>query len=470
MLLIAENFQKCSEFFLDRKHFDIVADGQGTEYLMDANGAIKKFFDPSVWYNNSAPVSYPVDGSVSGPRNAFIRNYPQFGNKRMLQIVDNKSFNIVNFKKSKRVVLGLNIGQALCNETPYYSNYSNFYWSNQIYAYTGFSSHPNIRHTFTCYCDALKHFEISLGYKQSSIDFYMKSFGTGAVNILSQNLYADLEHRFFLEIFIDITNSSAGLGRVKCRINGDDNEMFDLGNLVCSDYIAYLSDNNNPLSYINKINFAVTGYYSSDDSYPSHQMSGFPEIGDIYLCNEDGGYQNDFLGPVEITSIDPMQDGDQCNWTPNGVDVAAGNHSAVSKSFLTVSNQDSAYVETEMHLNRDMFYFDASPIDMQHCDIIAVIHRVLYKQTYTVVMPKSALVPLSKASGRDMVFERSKGSTATDFIYNINSAIYGIFPSLAVQWTWDLLLYSQFGYLYHDTIFNHLVTESIVATDDATDA
>jgi len=76
-------------------------------------------------------------------------------------------------------------------------------------------------------------------------------------------------------------------------------------------------------------------------------------IDDLYICDDSGTYNNDFLGNVKVVAINPDSAGDDTDWTP----ASGANYAAVDDGQEL--DEDSTYVETSGSLDQDLYNYES---------------------------------------------------------------------------------------------------------------
>lgn len=127
---------------------------------------------------------------------------------------------------------------------------------------------------------------------------------------------------YYLEFKATIHDSA---GSYEIRINGITQQSYSgldtkVGSNAGVDYIA--------------IGVGTNGYYYYCD--------------DIYICDDTGSTNNDFLGDVRIVALYPNAAGDQTDWTPS----TGNNYDCVNDAQ---PNDDTDYVSTSTATNEDLY-------------------------------------------------------------------------------------------------------------------
>lgn len=257
--------------------------------------------------------------------------------------------------------------------------------------------------------------------------------------ISNQIAYQDTVTGYSLiEIYLDLTNASAHTGEVKIEIDGI--EYCNLSNIV-----------NAPIDLFDD------GLNSDEACYSFIYFSGFPLIDSLYVCNENKGYNDDFFGPFDITTLTPYLDGDYTNWERREYSTAVddsderGNAGFVSKNPFNPDNAEYENVIASQTLVRDLFYFLASGISGAG-EVMALEHRVWHKglsQDQNTEL--CVLTPIAKASGRDITDEHGYENLAKPFYFQQMRTPYDVVPTVSTEWTRENLNNTQFGYCFYET-------------------
>ena len=104
----------------------------------------------------------------------------------------------------------------------------------------------------------------------------------------------------FIEMLVDVADYKNG--RVKLAVNGK--VVHDVTGIITA---AYNGFGDNPLDDRAKLNAIRFG-----QGYAYNEMS----IDSLYICDDQGGYQNDFLGDIFVKTIYPSNDGDRSEFQP----------------------------------------------------------------------------------------------------------------------------------------------------------
>jgi hypothetical protein len=274
--------------------------------------------------------------------------------------------------------------------------------------------------------------------KMSFTDFNASatfSAGSQYTAIDPENTIPGMFYRpFFLEIYVDSTNTINTGGSLKIAING--RNVCSRNNCVTSAYNAWGSEISAPESYFNRLQIVSSGI----------------RIGQMYICNEEMGYHDDFIGPFEISSCVPENvPSDTRNWTPYLDGEPAGNDAhveAVAKDrFEPYVEGDLDYLEADNEGVRELFYYSIPVLyEQNELEILDVRFRCFCRQIFDAETRfASSIFPVIQPQGRDLISRIQEGmqvESATYFPLGVN---YDVYPDLATRWTWLMLLESQFG-------------------------
>lgn len=98
--------------------------------------------------------------------------------------------------------------------------------------------------------------------------------------------------------------------------------------------------------------------FISMNSTNTADEEGF-RISDIYICDDAGSVNNDFLGPCRVLALHPDADGDDEDWT-----TSSGTDSYALVNETSPADDDSDYIEDSTTGNRSIFTYDDVPTGM----------------------------------------------------------------------------------------------------------
>jgi hypothetical protein len=136
-----------------------------------------------------------------------------------------------------------------------------------------------------------------------------------------------------------------------------------------------------------------------------NDSTGFAKYSDIYVCDDTGSVNNDFLGPIRVLSLHPDADGDDEAWTLSG-----GTDSYTLVNETEPVDDDSDYIEDTVTTNRTLFTYDDVPSGMGDNIIgvqIATNPRITDATTYDLintVKSGGTLYPESAVTVDDQTF------------------------------------------------------------------
>lgn len=260
----------------------------------------------------------------------------------------------------------------------------------------------------------------------------------------------------FLEIYIDVTDYKNGT--VKVAVNGT--TVHTLTGIVTCAYNGFGDNPADARAKINTINFGKAT--SGGTSYLF--------LDSMYVCDGEGGYQDDFLGDIFVRPAYPTRDGDRADFSSyvNGVEVADPQHEQIDvESFDPAVEPD--YIQGDIDGIQELVYFDYPGVP-EESTIIAVNHRTAARSVASVgTPPPNTLVPLFKSTGNDTIITNTLAKKFTGWTYQFLDIYYTLVPGLTVEWTHLLLEESQYGFMLREPIWTGVMLEDITLTDEVTD-
>jgi hypothetical protein len=260
----------------------------------------------------------------------------------------------------------------------------------------------------------------------------------------------------FVEFYVDCADYKNGT--VKVAVNGM--TVYTGTGIVTAEYTGFGDNPNDARAKLNSFAFGTTyGQYN------------FLCLDSIYVCDDDGGYNNDFLGDIFVKTIYPAADGDKIDWSPyiNGL-AAAGSTPRVTLINDPVFDPavEPNYIQADQDLSQElMVYAEDIPNDSE---IIAVNHRTAARGVASPgTPPQSTLIPLFKSSGNDIIVTNSLAKKFTGWTYQFLDVYYNLVPGLAIYWTELLLDESQFGFMLREAIWTGVTLEEIGFADEVID-
>ena len=256
----------------------------------------------------------------------------------------------------------------------------------------------------------------------------------------------------FVEILVDVADFMNG--RVKCGVNG--RVVHDQTGIATAAYTGFGSNPFDPRAKINRVQFNNTLRLDS-----------------IYICDDEGGYHNDFLGDIFVKTLYPLGDGEQVAWEPyvNGLPAPDG---MVRTELIDdpVFNPDveQDYIQSAQDLAQETMWFPGTAELPVSCTIIAVNHRTAARSVASPgTPPPNTLIPLYKSSGNEIVITNSLAKKLVGWTYQFLDVYYNLVPVLTVDWTKLLLEGSQFGFMLREPIWTGLNLEEACFEDEVID-
>ncbi len=281
----------------------------------------------------------------------------------------------------------------------------------------------------------------------------------------------------FFEIYTDSTGVESGHGTVKVALNG--NTIVTRENVINSNYNAWDANPSNPESYYNNIAVSMKthtlDYTYAYYTYPQWIIDAF------YVCNEEGGYHDDFLGPVHISTMypDPERTGDKNNWVgfknkEKVLDINQfPNASLVDNPALDFSEQAQDYIQGDVELLQELYYMknNIDPVRIGLNNPIAVNFTTFVKHIFSYADQSfdKGLIALTKPSGNDVSRETGNKIAVDQHTYKPLDLYYGVVPNLAVPWTWELLDGTQFGFESTQLIHQLFLDEDMNLSENVTE-
>jgi len=263
----------------------------------------------------------------------------------------------------------------------------------------------------------------------------------------------------FVEVYVDVADYANG--RAKVAVNGK--TYVDKTGIITAAYNAF---GDNPYDDRAKLNnVCVTmlppGGYNSQTYY----------FDTIYLCDDEGGFQDDFLGPVFSKSFYPVAAGSKSNWSPyvNSTYHEDGKHYELVDDDPVQPGNELSYLEADQDLTEEMFVFPPDPLPVGST-LVSVNHRTMFRNVASPGMPPSnALIPLYQIAGNPVVATNSLAKKITGWLYEGLDVYYNIVPGLAIPWTEYLLGQSEFGFLMREAIWTGVLDEPLEFADEVID-
>ena len=224
---------------------------------------------------------------------------------------------------------------------------------------------------------------------------------TPAYKYIGQGLQANRWYYLEFKIYFHAT-----LGTVEVRINGQ--TTFSETNLD-TQYLTY--------------EHGLLNLYAPDVNCA---------FDDLYICDETGSYNNDFLGPIKVETLRPTSDDGAQNWTPS----AGGDHSALVDNANMWDQAD--YIEaTGANIDDLWVYSDISTITG------AIQGVQLITSAWTDIGVPLVLQSICE-SGNTTDYSPSKGIGA-DTLSATQEMIWETDPDTANAWTANGIDGASFG-------------------------
>ena len=262
----------------------------------------------------------------------------------------------------------------------------------------------------------------------------------------------------FLEIYIDVADYKNGT--VKIAVNGT--TVHTLTGIATAAYNGFGDDPFDPRAKINTINFGKA----------TTEGGAFLFIDSMYVCDETGGYQDDFLGDIFVKAEYPKADGSRRDFTPyiNGLqqpdDVP---HYWIIGDLLFDPANEADYIQADQDLAQELMSFDEIEIP-DESKIIAVNHRTAARSVASVgTPPPNTLVPLFKAIGNDTLVTDSLAKKFTGWAYQFLDTYWTLVPGFVIPWTEQLINNSEFGFLLREPVWTGVEVEGITLSDEVID-
>ena len=257
----------------------------------------------------------------------------------------------------------------------------------------------------------------------------------------------------FVEILIDVTDYMNG--QVKCGVNGK-----VVHNITGIETAAGTGFGNNPYDPRAKLNTV--------------QFTGSLQLDGIYICDDDGGYHNDFLGDIFVKPLYPTSDGDQVSWDPyiNGL-AASENTSRVTliDDLIFDPAVEPDYIQCAQDLSQETMSFSQGSIKNVPVGstLIAINHRTAARSVASPgIPPPSTLIPLFKSSGNDIIVTNSLAKKFVGWTYQFLDVYYNLVPGLTVDWTELLVDESQFGFMLREAVWTGVELDEMNFADEVT--
>ena len=264
----------------------------------------------------------------------------------------------------------------------------------------------------------------------------------------------------FLEVLVDCADISNGIFKV--AVNGV--EYINKTGIKTTDSTGF---GNDPYS-VNAKYDTVTLDVTQGQRYYTMPHPGRAYIDTIYVCDGEGGYQTDFLGPIFSKSYYPVSQGSKSNWTAIENSATTDTLHNYIVDEVSVINVESKYLEAYQDLVDELFSFGDSTVPPGY-DIVSINYRTEFRNVASPGNPTpNSLVPLFKLAGNDTLKVETKAKKLTGWTYGYLDSYYPIVPDLAIPWTPYLLEQSQFGFMLKESIWTSITLEPLDFEDSCT--
>ena len=267
----------------------------------------------------------------------------------------------------------------------------------------------------------------------------------------------------FVELSVDVTDYTNGTAKV--AVNGL--TYIEKTGIFTAAYNLFGDDPNDPRSKLNNVAVSVSGMSVPGVAYEA----GSYYIDSMYICDDAGGYQDDFLGPVFAKSLFPVADGAKHNWTPyeNSIVLEDGENSACVDDNPLVAGNEVTYVEADQDMADDLLIYDAADYP-DECTLIAVNHRTAFRNVASQGNPPpNTMVPIYQIVGNPVIVTNSLAKKVTGWAYSFLDIYYDLVPAFAIPWTRLLLEQSEFGYMLREAIWTAVQIDDVGFADEVID-
>lgn len=194
--------------------------------------------------------------------------------------------------------------------------------------------------------------------------------------------------------------------------------------------------------YINgvqKLNLSSQDTLLNDDSYSGlvlgnhNYLTDYETIfDDVYICDTNGSYNNDFLGDIQVQVLEPNGNGNSSQFTGSDAD-STDNYLHLDET--PDPDDDTSYVEDNTQNNKDTYaYENTTSLD----SVKAVNVKTIGKKT-------GVGGPDLKAVARHSTSETDSSALGLSVDYTCQPAIYETNPSTASVWTPSEVDAAEFG-------------------------
>lgn len=260
-----------------------------------------------------------------------------------------------------------------------------------------------------------------------------------------------------IELSVDVTDYHNGCAKVAV----DGKTYFDMQGIVTAAWNTFGDNQFDSRSKLNGITFVIPGHSGIVSYFDS-----------FYLADDEGGYQDDFLGDIFVKTAYPVADGTKRNWIPYANSSPLGEdypHHELIDSDPIQPGDETEYLEADLDLTEELVGFGTDPIPAGS-ELIAVNHRTMFRNVATPGTPKmNSLIPLFQMQGNPIVRTDSLAKKLTGWSYAFLDVYYDIVPIFAVPWEEYLLEQTEFGFLLRNTEGFVPQVEDLTIADDVFD-
>ena len=312
-----------------------------------------------------------------------------------------------------------------------------------------------------CY-DAFVNFTATIQMSPGGVTIYGKT-GSGGYAVIPTMPYRPapllgFDYTFY-ELLVDVTDYINGIFKV--AVNGVTVE--EQTPVITCDHLGFGSNPFDDRAKLNRVEIAI--------SHHGNYKTTYAFLDTLYLCDDDGGYQNDFLGPLFSKTLYPKYDGDKANWTPyinSTVIEDAPRYQILDDTPFDPANE-ADYLEADQDLVEELMSFVVDDIP-DECIPVSVNHRTATRGVATPGSPlPNALVPLYQATGNPLIPTNSLMKKIDGWDYRFLDVYYNIVPGFAIPWTSLLIGESQFGFMLHEPTWNVVQYDGQDIADEITE-
>jgi hypothetical protein len=239
----------------------------------------------------------------------------------------------------------------------------------------------------------------------------------------------------FIEVYCNVTDFMNG--RVKVAVNGK--TYIDKGGIATAAYSTFGSDPYDVRAKFNGVTIFASGAADNLHLFDT-----------IYVCDDQAGYQDDFLGDVHMKPCYPTGDGLKSEWMAvenSTVMSATGYHHEFVDDAIIYPGNEMTYLEADQDLTSELFTFPSDPIP-PNSNLLAVNARTLVRNVASPGSPKAnTIVPLFQIQGNPILETNSLAVRGAGWNYYFLDVYYPLVPGFAIPWAEYLLEQCQFGFL-----------------------